>query len=160
MRTYRIQLASTAVTAAVDLFETVPTATQMVKLLGIRLGQTTELTDAQDEELPITLVTGFTTSGSSGSTPVAVPDDVGDSAYGGTLEAFNTTQAVTGTTISRLLGTWKITAGEFLWLPIPLTENPGGIWIPVNTRAVIRIPAPADSITMAGEIQIGVIGTA
>lgn len=163
MRTYRIQLVSTAVTAAVDLFETVPTATQMVKLLGIRLGQSSEIGDAQDEELPVTLITGFTTSGSGGSAPVAVPDDVGDAAYGGTLEAFNTTQAVTGTTVTRTLGTWKITAGEFIWLPVPLTENPGGIWIPNNgttTRAVLRIPAPADSITMYGEIQIGVIGTA
>lgn len=160
MRTYRIQLASTAVTLPVDLFETVPTTTQMVKLLGIRLGQSSEITDAQDEELPVSLVTGFTTSGTGGSVPVALPDDVGDSAYGGTLEAFNTTQAVTGTVLTRLLGTWKITAGEFLWLPIPLTESPGGIWLPINTRAVIRIPAPADSITMYGEIQIGVIGTA
>lgn len=161
MRIYRVPLVATAVTAAVDLVEINPNTSQMVKLLGIRIGQSTELGDAQDEELPITLVTGFTTSGSGGNAAVtAPPDDNGDAAFGGTCETFNTTQAVTGTTISRILATWKVIAGEFLWLPVPLTENPGGLWIPYNTRAVIRIAAPTDSITIGGEVVFGTVGGA
>jgi len=163
MRIYRLPLVATAVTAAVDLAEINPNTSQMLKLLGVRLGQSTELGDAQDEELPVSLVTGFTTSGSGGTggAPVtAPPDDVGDSAFGGTCETFNTTQAVSGTVVTRILGTWKLIGGEFLWLPVPLTENPGGIWIPYNTRAVIRIPAPADSVTIAGEVIFGTVGGA
>lgn len=161
MRIYRLPLVATAVTAAVDLAEINPATSQMLKLLGIRLGQSTELGDAQDEELAVSLVTGFTTSGSSGNSAVtAPPDDVGDAAFGGTCETFNTTQANTGTTITRVLGVWKVTGGEWMWLPVPLTENPGGIWIPYNTRAVIRIPAPADSITIQGEVLFGTVGGA
>ena len=133
----------------------------MLKLLQIRLGQSTELGDAQDEELAVSLVTGFTTSGSGGNSAVtAPPDDVGDSAFGGTCETFNTTQATTGTVITRILGTWKLLAGEFLWLPAPIVENPGGIWIPYNTRMVIRVGAPADSVTAHGEVVFGTVGGA
>lgn len=161
MRIYRLPLVATAVTAAIDLAEILPNTSQMVKLLGIRLVQSTELGDAQDENLPVSLVTGFTTSGSGGNTPVvAPPDDVGDSTFSGTCETFNTTQAVTGTVVTRVLGGWKVIGGDFLWLPVPLTENPGGLWIPYNTRAVIRIPAPADSITISGEVLFGAVGAA
>lgn len=158
MRIYRLQLAATAVTAAVDLAEINPNTNQMLKLLSMRWGQSTELGDAQDEELPVTLVTGFTTSGSGGnSSVVPIPDEVGD-VFGGTCETFNTTQANTGTTVSRQLGVFKVISGEFIWQPIPLLENPGGIWIPYNTRAVIRIPAPADSITISGDVVFGTVG--
>ena len=162
MRIYRLPLVATAVTAAaIDLAEINPNTSQMLKLLGVRLGQSTELGDAQDEELIVSLVTGFSTGGSGGvGSTTAVPDDVGDSAFGGTCKTFSTTQAVSGTTVTRVLGTWKLIGGEFLWLPVPLTENPGGIWIPYNTRAVIRIPAPADSVTIAGEVIFGTVGGA
>ncbi len=160
MRVYRLQLAATAVTAAVDLAEIVPTTSQMVKLLGVRLCQSTELGDAQDEELIVSLVTGFTSSGSGGNSVTPIVDDVGDAAFGGTCETFNTTQATTGTTVTRVLGGWKVIGGDFLWMPIPFTENPGGIWIPYNTRAVIRIPAPADSVTITGEVIFGAVGAA
>lgn len=158
MRIYRLQLAATAVTAAVDLAEINPATNQMLKLLSMRFGQTTELGDAADEELPVTLVTGFTTSGSVGTGAVVpIPDEVGD-VFGGACETFNTTQANTGTPVSRQLGVFKVIAGEFIWQPVPLLENPGGIWIPYNTRAVIRIPAPADSITISGEVVFGTVG--
>lgn len=161
MRIYRLPLVATAVTAAVDLAEINPNTSQMLKLLGIRIGQSTELGDAQDEQLPIKLITGFTTSGSGGNAAVtAPPDDVGDTAFGGSCETFNTTQANTGTIITRVLGTWKVIGGDFLWLPVPLVDSPGGIWIPYNTRAVITIPAPADSITISGEVIFGTIGGA
>lgn len=161
MRIYRLPLVATAVTGAVDLAEINPATSQMLKLLGFRLGQSTEVGDAQDEELPVTLVTGHTTSGSGGNAAVtAPPDDVGDSTFGGTCETFNTTQATAGTTIARILGTFKIIQGELLWLPVPFTENPGGIWIPYNTRAVLRIPAPTDSITFGGEVIFGTVGAA
>lgn len=159
MRVYQIPIVSTAFTAAVDICEINPNTNQMCKLLEIRLGQSTELSDAQDEELPVSWVTGFTTTGSGGvgaTTPV--PDDSGDGAFGGTCKTMSTTQAVTGTVVTRILGTWKIIAGEFLWLPVPLLENPGGLWIPYNTRAVLRVPAPADSITMHGYVKFGVVG--
>jgi len=134
----------------------------MLKLIEIRLGQSTELGDAQDEELPVKLITGFTTGGSAGGGSVtAQPDDVGDSAFGGTCKFMSTTQANTGTTVTRILGTWKVTAGDFLWIPVPNgNETPGGLWIPYNTRAVITLPAPADSITMHGYVKFGTVGGA
>lgn len=157
MRTYSVDIPATAFTAAVDLLEINPATNQMLKLLEIRLWQTTELGDAQDEVLPITLVTGFTTSGSGGSSATPVPDEVGD-VFGGTCEVMNTTQANTGTTVSRLLGGFKVIGGEWIWLPVPLTDSPAGIWIPYNTRAVIRTTAPADSVTIAGRVKFGTVG--
>lgn len=157
MRTYRVDIPATAFTAAVDLLEINPATNQMLKLLELKLWQTTELGDAQDEVLPITLVTGFTTSGSAGSAATAVPDEVGD-VFGGSCEVMNTTQANTGTTVSRLLGGFKVIGGEWLWLPVPLTDSPAGIWIPYNTRAVIRTTAPADSVTIAGYAKFGTVG--
>ena len=160
MRIYRLPLVATAVTAAVDLAEINPATSQMLKLLHIRLGQSTELGDAQDEELPVKLITGFTTSGSGGNSSVTPEPEPGDAAFGGTCETFNTTQANTGTVKTYIIGTMKVIQGEFIWLPVPFTENPGGIWIPYNTRAVITIPAPADSITFGGEIIFGTVGAA
>jgi hypothetical protein len=156
MRTYRVDIPATALTAAIDLLEINPAVSQMLKLLEVKLWQTTELGDAQDEVLPITLVTGFTSSG-NGTSVTAVPDEVGD-VFGGTCEYMGATQASGGTTVSRSLGGFKLIAGEWLWLPVPLTDSPAGIWIPYNTRAVIRTTAPADSVTIAGYAKFGTVG--
>ena len=155
MRFYELQLAATAVTAStVDLAEINAASAKSYCLVEVRLGQTTELTDAADEEIEINWVTGNTTSGSGGNSPTALPVDLGDAAFGGTCETFNTTAATSGTTATRKLFTWKLTQ-EGLWLPIPEKR----IWMPGATRGVLRIGAsPADSVTISGTITIAEVG--
>lgn len=160
MRIYRLPIVATAETAQVDLAEINPTSTQMVKLLQVRLGQTSRVGDAQENELGIQLITGFTTTGSGGNSSVTAVTDQGDAAFTGTCKTLNTTLAVTGTTTTWNLGTWNVRT-EFLWIPVPLNETPGGIWIPNGLRAVIRTTAaPAASTTMNGEVIFGVVGSA
>jgi hypothetical protein len=148
------------VTAQVDLVELVPATGQMIKVTEIRLGQTTELGDAAEEQIAISLVTGHTTSGSGGNTGVAPLGEPGDPTYGGTVESFNTTIASAGTTVTKLLGMWNLRT-EFLWIPVPKNEAPAGLWTPYSERLVIRTgAAPADSVTMSGYVEIGVVGAA
>jgi hypothetical protein len=160
VRIYRIPLVSTAVTVAID-HEINPAAGQLVKLTEMRWGQATELGDAAEEQLTVSLVTGHTTSGSGGNAAVTAPPDYeGDPTWTGNCETFNTTAASSGTTTTRILGTWAVRT-EFLWIPVPKRDTPPGIWLPYNVRSVIRISAPADSITWTGGyIEIGVVGAA
>ncbi len=73
MRVYRVPF-SGSFTAQIDLVELVGASGGLEWLTEIRIGQTTELGDAQEEQLSISLVTGHTTSGSGGNTSV-VPSD-------------------------------------------------------------------------------------
>jgi hypothetical protein len=159
VRIYRVPLVLTSVSVAIDLAELNAATSQMVRLIEIRFSQTSDAGDAQEEQLPVSLVTGHTTSGSGGNASVTPEPELGDSAWGGTCETFNTTQATAGTTATKVLGIWNVRT-EFIWNPTPRGEVPGGIWLPYNGRSVIRVPAPADALSIIGEVQFGVVGNA
>ncbi len=95
---------------------------------------------------------GVAVAGSGGSVPTAVPHNVGDVAFGGTVEVNNTTQASAATPIHE--DTFNIQAGWF-YRPTPeerIVISPSGI-------LVVELPvAPADSITMSGTITFEAIG--
>jgi hypothetical protein len=160
MRVYRVPIASTAVTVAADLVELVGASGGIEWLTEIRLGQVTELGDAAEEQISISLVTGHSTSGSGGNTSVVPLTDVGDTAYAGTVETLNTTQASTGTTVTKLLGVWNVRT-EFLWMPVPKPNGPAGLLLPHTERWVIRMgAAPADPITLTGYVEFMRAGSA
>jgi hypothetical protein len=152
-RIYTAQFNGVAVSAAQDLFELVAPADAIVDIHDISIGQVSDVGDAAEEILLITLQSGSTSSGSGGSSPAAVPREVGDAAFGGTVEANNTTQASGGTIVTHYSWPWNI-RGPFEKVFTPETRPR----LSPSRRAVITLPAPADALTMNGTITFEEIG--
>lgn len=144
----RVAAVNIPATNAFDVFELVAPADAIVEVLSIFVGQsgTGDHGDAQAESLPIELIrlSGSTTSGSGGTTPTPAPHAFGDPAYGGTLEASNTTVAVVGTGVLTTIksDTFNVQLG-YAYTPTPeeiITLSP-------SQSLVVRIPVgPADAI--------------
>ena len=151
---YTVQFNGVVVTAQQDLFELVGASDSVVKIHEIGLSQSTEIGDAMEEGLSILLKSGASTSGSGGSTPTPVPVEIGDSAFGGTTEANNTTKASTGTIVTKYAWNWNIRM-PFQQIFTPETRpvvTPG-------TRLTLELgTTPADSITMSGYMVFEEIG--
>jgi len=81
------------VTAQQDLFEVKGPSNCTTRIHGFVLSQETEIGDAQEEMLRLTINRGQSTmaSGSGGTTLTPAPRRRGDPAFGGTVEANNTT---------------------------------------------------------------------
>ena len=153
-RIYTAQFTDVAVSAIQDLFEIVAPADAIVVIHDLHLSQKSDVGDAAEEILNIQLTSGHTTSGSGGSAPTAIPVELGDAAFEGTVEANNTTQAVSGTIVTHYSWDWNI-RGPFdkIWTP---ETRP--ILSP-SRRACVELPAaPADAITMSGTITFEEIG--
>ena len=154
MRKYAVPFGPTALTATFDIFEVAPADDKQVTLLGIVLGQTTEIGDAQEEMLEVIITRGGTamTSGSGGSAATPVPLDPADTAFGGTVEVLNTTKATftSGLVVHR--DAFNVRVG---WQYMPPPEQ----WIEVtqaNGGLSASIPGtPVDSITFAGTVYLG-----
>lgn len=154
-RIYNLPLARTAVTVAVDLAEILTAATHMCRILSIELTQSTDVKDAEEEMLQLAFKSGQTTSGSGGNTGVTpVPVLIGDAAHGMTVETFNTTKASVGTIVTHKIWDWNVRVPFLYFFPPEQT-----LWIPPSTRATLElVAAPADSITIGGQICIEIIG--
>jgi hypothetical protein len=89
----------TAANTDVDLVEVQPGDDETWVLIGLKLGQTSEIADAQEEGIGIQIVrqTGAFTSGSGGATPTPGYERTGDPAHGATLESMNPTIGSGGT---------------------------------------------------------------
>lgn len=148
-RLYSLTFSAVAVTAAQDLFELVPATDKPIRIHEIRVGQTSDAGDAQDELLQINIIRGYTSSGSGGTatlTPNAL--DQNDAACGITnAEINNTTQASGGSPVTLLTDAFNVRSG-WLYMPTPETRPR----IAAGTRVVVTITAPADSLTMSGTI--------
>lgn len=134
-------------TTAVDLLELAPAAQKPCKLRGWRVSQTTEVGDAQEENLRITIRRFSTlTSGSGGAAVTPVKVDSADVAAGFTAECGNTTVATTGgtNTVMEECG-WneRATPCDF-WYPderfAPKVKNAEALIVRMEST-------PADSIT-------------
>lgn len=153
-RMYSAAFDAVAVTAAQDLFEVVAPSDACVVIHAIVVGQDTDAGDAQDEQLRIRLIRGHATSGSGGSSPTVAPLEFGDPAFGGTVEANNTTVASTGTPVTMHSEPFNVRAG-FVYRPTPEER----ITLSPSQRLVVNLPgAPADSLTMSGTIVFEEIG--
>lgn len=153
-RIYTAAFNNVAVTAIQDLFEIVAAADSIVVVHDLHLSQNTDVGDAAEEVLRIELTSGHTTSGSGGSSVTPVPAQLQDSAFGGTCEANNTTQASTGTIVTHYVWNWNIRVGfDKIWTP---ETRPV---IAPSRRMCVELPAaPADSVSMSGTITFEEIG--
>jgi len=143
---------SVAVTAIQDFFEVNAPADAAVAIHRIFIGQSSDAGDAQAEMLRVQISRSTGTAGSGGSVPTARPHEVGSPAYGGTVEANNTTQA--GTTTVLFEEAFNVQAG---WYFVPTPEE--RIIISPSGVLVVELPAaPADSLTMEGSITFEAIG--
>lgn len=152
-RIYTAQFSAVGVTAAQDLFEIVAPSDAIVVIHDITIGQTSDKGDAEEELLLIQWKSGATTSGSGGSSCTPVPKELGDAAFGGTCEVNNTTQAADGTIVTHYSWVWNVRAP----LQVIFTPETRPVLSP-SRRAVLTIPAPADSLTMDGTITLEEIG--
>jgi len=147
--------AATAVTTAIDIFEIAPADDKPVFIDELKVWQTSDFGDAQDEVLQIQIINGYTTSGSGGAAATIGRLNPGDAAPGFTAECRNTTVATTGTAYIVHADGWNVRSG-YIWTP------PDPKWCPYGTQALpiyVRLPAaPVDSLTMNAEIKVREIG--
>ena len=153
-RVYSAFFNDVTVTVAQDFFELNAPADAVVELLEIHISQQLEIGDAMEEMLNILVKTGATTSGSGGSTPTAVPRQLGDPAFGGTVEANNTTKASTGTIVTHLADWWNVR------IPYDKIFTPETTIIlsPSARLTVELVGAPADTMDISGHIVFKEIG--
>lgn len=149
-RVYTVNFSAVSVAAAQDLFELTPADDRPIEIVGIELGQTSDVGDAADELLQISIIRGFTTSGSGGTSATPAPLSPLETAAGFTAEVNNTTVANTGTSATLHVGVWNIRAGYINWFP----EGMRPAATQANTTLVVRQTAPADAITMSGILYV------
>lgn len=146
--------AATSISAAIDIFEILPADDKPVFLDELKIWQTTDVKDAEEEILQIQIISGYTVSGSGGAS-ATIGKDPGDSAFSGTIECRNTTLANTGTAYIRHADGWNVRA-PYIWTP------PSPRWIPYGTQAAplyVRLPvAPGDALTMNAEVKLRELG--
>lgn len=153
-RVYTAVFEDVSVSAAQDLFELNAPSDAIVKLHSVTITQSSEEGDAQAEMLPVRIRKGQTTSGSGGSSPTATPSNTGDSAFGGSVEANNTTQASGGTPVVWWAEAFNVQIG---WFYLPPPED--RLVLSPSQRATVELTAaPADAMTVSGTIVFEEIG--
>lgn len=153
-RVYTVSFNAVAVTAQQDLFEINAAAAKNCRILALFLSQSTEVGDAAEEGLNITIKSGATTSGSGGSAPTPVPNNVTDAAAGFTAEVNNTTKATAGTIVTHHPDNWNVRA-PYVYIPTPQMQ----IELTGSRRLTVELgTTPADSITMSGCLYIEEFG--
>jgi hypothetical protein len=154
-RMYTATFEGVSVSAAQDFFELVAPADAVVRVHRIVISQDTS---EVSEQAVIKLVRGegSVTSGSGGTTPTARPASKGDSAFGGTVEANNTTKMVVGTGALMVLHRegWNFLSG-FDFHPTPEER----IDISHSDRLTVELVSdPSGATTMSGTIWFEEIG--
>lgn len=126
-----------------DLLEVLPADDKPVKLRGLVLGQISEVGDAAEEGLQVTIkrFPATVTSGSGGSSVTPTPVDSADVAFGGTVECNNSTIATTsGSGVNLGAFGWNIRNSPFeFWWPedrhAPKAKQGEGLFVTCDTTA-------------------------
>jgi len=150
-RVYTVEFEGVAVTAAVDFFQLTPADDKPIEIIGVFLGQSSDLGDAASEILRYRVIRGHATTGSGGASPTPRPLNRSGAAAGFTAMTNNTTVATAGTAINLHSDVFHIAAGLPLWLP------EGCEWeaSQADTLIVVRLmAAPTDSLTMSGTLYV------
>ena len=135
---------------AADLWEFLPADDKPIKLRGFRLGQTSEVADAAEEGLRITVRRlGATVTGSNGSSVTPVPMDSANVAAGFTAEFNGATVATssgTDTVVEEMAWNNRMSPFE-VWYPdpdfAPKAKQGEGLFIRMEST-------PADDFSFAG----------
>ena len=150
-RVYSASFEKVAVTAAQDLFEVVAPADATLKIKSCEISQDSDAGDAEAEMLAILIHRG-TATGSGGTTVTASPLSEGDAAFGGVVEANNTTQSVEGTFLHA--EAFNIQIG-FFYIPPPEQQ----VEVSPSQLLIVELQdAPSDSLTMSGTIVFEALG--
>lgn len=156
-RKYAASFSAVAATVAQDLFEIAAPSDAALRLISCHISQKTEAGDAESEQLNFTVkrVTGSPTSGSGGSSPTARPLSPGDAAFGGTVEANNTTRISGGTSVTIIDECANVLGDGWRYLPV---EDERIEFAP-STYCIIGLENnPADSVTFHGTVIFEEIG--
>ncbi len=133
-----------------DLFELVPADDKPIEIVAISLGNKSEVGDAQDEELAISIVRGNTTS-SNGTSTTPQPLDPSDGAASFTAETVGATVATAGTSVTLVADTFNVRAGWPLVLPEAMRPKVSQ----ANTAMYVRLTtAVADDLTLSGTLWV------
>jgi hypothetical protein len=139
-----------AITTATDLFEITPAADRAVVIMGMTLGQTTDLSDAAEEVLMIGIYRDCTAgSGGTAATEYGYTNAAVNNASAAAVRMLGT--ASTGGTLIDIIP-WNIRV-PLTWYPIPeLRPKFSNLAAegPVSTFRLIA--APTDSITASGSL--------
>jgi len=153
-RGYTCVYGPTAATVAIDIFEFTPADDKPLTIVGFTIGQTTEIGDAQEEELEIKIMRGGTgmTSGSGGVAAAnGVGVDASSATSGFTYEAGNTTLATFTSGVTLLEDSMNVRTGWQWWPPpevwFSVSQANGGLVLRMNST-------PADSITFAATAYV------
>lgn len=143
-RIYTVTISGVASPAAAfDFLEISPAQDKPVRIRRIRIAQTSEPT-TEEEQLPITVIRGHSTTGSGGDT---TPDggvlSPADTAKAFLAETMNTTIASAGTPVNLIEDAWNTRAGyDMAFAPEEAPECVSGMLL------VVRSGAPADAVTI------------
>lgn len=156
-RAYRAPINIGSTTAQIDIFELLTSSSVPVAVCGFHLGQTSEVGDAQEEQLTLVLkyVTGSPTTGSGGSTVTPRPTLPSDVASVVTLKTGNTTKLTGGTSVELARYAWNVRQDfPITWIP--------EMWqiLGVSTRMVLElVTTPNDAINgIVGSIDFVELG--
>lgn len=157
-RLYTAAFKAVAVTAQQDFFELLAPTDAAVIVHDWELNQNTEAGDAAEEQLSVVTNRGVgaVTSGSGGTTVTAQPIQDGETGFGGTVQANNTTKMTAGSGSLEELE-------PFNWnVRIPLmkiyTPETRPIISPGNRWTLELETTPADSITISGKVTFEEVG--
>jgi hypothetical protein len=160
MAIYSATFSAVGVTAAQDVFEIAAPSDSYVMIREIRIGQYSDFGDAAAEILSVLVIRNHTTTGSGGSavTPVNWQPVTGGLTATSTVAANNTTVATSGTTATLISDTMNVAAGWWWEAPRDRQGKVQGLQIKPSQRLVVRITAPADSLTMNGTLVFEELG--
>jgi len=149
-----------AVTVQQDFFEVKSSAAASTVIHGWALTQSNKAGDANEADLQLTTNRGFgtVTSGSGGSTVTSTVRVRGTPAFGGTIEANNTTKIAVGTgTLTTDLETyaWNIRVPMIFWY----TPETRPVILPGEYWTLELETTPGSSTTISGTIFLEQVGT-
>lgn len=154
MTVYSAQFNGVAVTVQQDFFELNAPSTGSLIVHRCTITQTSDYGDAQAEGLSVLIKRGASTSGSGGSTPTAADISGAGATFAGTVEANNTTKAVSGTIVTLHTDSMNVQAG-WDYLPTPECR----LIVPPSGRMTFELgTTPADSLTCNGVLYFETIG--
>lgn len=133
-----------------DFFELTPVDDRPIEIVALFLSVKTEVGDAQDEMLDVTIVSDNATSG-NGTLTTPRPLDPRDGAAGFTAEVVGSTTASTGTEILLHADTFNVRAGLQLILPEIMRPKVDQADVMLCVRLETAL---ADDATLSGTVYV------